>query len=803
MSSTMSVSPSPSPRMRRPQQHASPLANRYRQIDDGDTYDDYNGYGAQAAPPTPTENRARGGDRGGFYQGSLNDGPGPAAQQASLRPAVDPLSPSSVSSSPYQPYQAQTQHHTPSHMRAQSYSQDYNRSNNYGYRPSYASTSGAGSSSATHTRKLSTGNLRPVQEYHNAFAHEDTAYTASPSVSVSPTLPRPPSTSASPAHSPTPSASSSHFATLSSASRAFLEHRRQQSIPNLLPSIQSIGRNLGRAISPDRSLRSFQSPRPAIPTHKDDDCASSDEYSNSDGGGDDDDDYSSEDEDDSRRNSGNMSFTGDRRPANKSDNLYTTYKGGSSSNSNSNNVSKNPTDSPSAAGGFSNWLSGGAKATSPDRAAYPKSSRTTTPEPKVLDLMLRGGPSSGASPTTRRAMSVATDASATPRSTITAAASTTSPSRFSQLATSMTATLSRLTQQQSPANPRALATGASFEQDEFYTMDLDAALFPSGHPSDRDAFSPSAFKNLETNALGALRRMQAAYRQRAVAHHDLAAEKSVRDEELEEAETRAQHLKMQLEGMARRAADQQKEMQALMDELAAEKKARAQERAMLLSGPPTTPTATATASMASTVLSEDLGVDEAQRDQKQRNASWRRRSLKSNGSSYDGNCSEEEGEISSALDEDERSNSSSSVFSRSRSPTFTPSINLSLDHAAGVDNQPQVAHPRVAALGSGSGGSMRVPSGNRSVSSASTVMVVSQFQKLMKNMTAAIKDEEPSADRLGSSSNCRNCRGEDVSFAWNTVSVLRDENKHLKQRVGQLEVAVEGALDMVNGVGLD
>ncbi|KAL1894702.1 hypothetical protein Sste5346_005675 [Sporothrix stenoceras] len=814
----MSVSPSSSPRrmlhpqQQKQQQHASPLATQHTNDDDTDTYDYYNGYASQvapAAPTSPTKDRGRGGDRGDFYQISLNDGPGAPAQKAqtpaSPRPAVDHLrSPSSVSvsSSSYQPYAAQTQTQ-PQHSRAQSYSQGYNRNDNYGYRPNYASPSA--SPSAAHTRKLSTGNLRPVQEYHNAFANGDTAYAApSPSISAaSPTLPRAPSTSASPQHSPTPSTSSSHFATLSSASRAFLEHRRQQSIPNLLPSIQSIGRNLGRAISPDRSLRSFQqSSRPPIPQYKDnrgsddDDSESSEEYSESEDG----DDYGSEDDKDgSRRNSGNMGFTGDARPSRRGDNSYTTFKG----NSNSNNAtpSKGLTESPSVAAGFSNWLSGGSKATSPDRAAFLSSSRTTTPEP--TNLVLRGGPASGASPTARRAMSVASDMSATPRSSVTVGATTTSASRFSQLATSMTATLNRLTQQQSPVSPRTL--GATFENDEFYNMDLDAALFPAGQPSERDAFSPSAFKNLETNALGALRRIQAAYRQRAVAHHDLAAEKSVRDEELEEAETRAQHLKMQLEGMARRAADQQKEMQILMDELAAEKKARAQERAMLLQGMPTT----ATASTAPTILSEDLGVDEAQRDQKRRNASWRRRSLKSNGSSYDGNNytddgdeNDEEAEISSALDEDERSNGSSSVFSRSRSPTFTPSINLNLDHAT---DQPQVAHPRVAALGSGAGGSMRLPStGNRSVSSASTGTVVSStFQKLMKNVTAAIKDEEPFSDRLsGSSSSCRNCRGEDVSFAWNTVSVLRDENKHLKQRVGQLELAVEGALDMVNGVGL-
>lgn len=49
---------------------------------------------------------------------------------------------------------------------------------------------------------------------------------------------------------------------------------------------------------------------------------------------------------------------------------------------------------------------------------------------------------------------------------------------------------------------------------------------------------------------------------------------------------------------------------------------------------------------------------------------------------------------------------------------------------------------------------------------------------------------------------CRNCQGRDASAAWETVSLLRDENKYLKQRLGQLEVAIEGALNTVNGLGL-
>ena len=75
------------------------------------------------------------------------------------------------------------------------------------------------------------------------------------------------------------------------------------------------------------------------------------------------------------------------------------------------------------------------------------------------------------------------------------------------------------------------------------------------------------------------------------------------------------------------------------------------------------------------------------------------------------------------------------------------------------------------------------------------ILVLSTFQKLVKGISG------DSTDGSGAEG-CRNCRGQDSSAAWNTAGILRDENRDLKQRVSQLEVAVEGALDMVNGIGM-
>ncbi|KAK3940365.1 hypothetical protein QBC46DRAFT_288544 [Diplogelasinospora grovesii] len=287
--------------------------------------------------------------------------------------------------------------------------------------------------------------------------------------------------------------------------------------------------------------------------------------------------------------------------------------------------------------------------------------------------------------------------------------------------------------------------------DELYNLNVEAALFPPGSPTaDRDPFSPAAFKNLQANATGLLIKLQNAYRERVVTIQELQAEKSAQREELEEAETRAQHLKMQLEGMAQKAQEQEKAMQQLVEELGAQRKARvemeerfAREKA-LASGSITITNMSSEGSM----VSEDLGVD----DDDLRRQKWRK-----SGSSRS--------TVDDTDEEEEQSVESESIFSRSRSPTLpahpTSSVNSSL------------APPKPR----------------------NSTQQMSAFQKIFKGISGE-NDQESSAN------GCRNCKGKDASVAWDTVSLLRDENKHLKHRVAQLEVAVEGALDFVNGIGL-
>ncbi|KAL8942970.1 MAG: hypothetical protein Q9211_001171 [Gyalolechia sp. 1 TL-2023] len=107
--------------------------------------------------------------------------------------------------------------------------------------------------------------------------------------------------------------------------------------------------------------------------------------------------------------------------------------------------------------------------------------------------------------------------------------------------------------------------------DEWHDLDVKHALIPSGSA---DPFSPSAFKNLLQNAEGLLSKLQAAYKQRSRALHDVLAEKEAQAEELEGAETRTRHLKIQLDDMTAKLAEQDKAMMDLVDQLAHEKQSR-------------------------------------------------------------------------------------------------------------------------------------------------------------------------------------------------------------------------------------
>lgn len=112
--------------------------------------------------------------------------------------------------------------------------------------------------------------------------------------------------------------------------------------------------------------------------------------------------------------------------------------------------------------------------------------------------------------------------------------------------------------------------------DELLNVNIAQALFPHG-PA--DPLAPSSFNDLLANAERLLSRYQSSYRQLSTALVDARSEQSAQEDELDEADTRVRHLKMQLETMAARATEQDEQMRKMTEDLAFERHARQEEEA--------------------------------------------------------------------------------------------------------------------------------------------------------------------------------------------------------------------------------
>lgn len=280
--------------------------------------------------------------------------------------------------------------------------------------------------------------------------------------------------------------------------------------------------------------------------------------------------------------------------------------------------------------------------------------------------------------------------------------------------------------------------------DELANLDVEAALFPAGAPKDSDNVSSAAFKNLQITAIGLASKLQTAYQGQSAQVRTLKAEKEAMEDEKDEAETRVRHFKMQLEEMARQAAETESQMQALMDELNRERKLRMNDH--YSRGSRSAPSEVST-------VSEDLG---AERDQQKK--LWRQ--------------SGDTVKTDTSFETDDESMESSSVFSRSRSPTLAASIS---DISPLETSLPALRTPTLG-------------------TASPKTQQMTTFQKLIKGISGE--------GEMQTVSQCSNCQGQDASVAWDTAGLLRDENRGLKLRVTDLESALEGALDVVNGIGM-
>jgi hypothetical protein len=267
-------------------------------------------------------------------------------------------------------------------------------------------------------------------------------------------------------------------------------------------------------------------------------------------------------------------------------------------------------------------------------------------------------------------------------------------------------------------------------EDELLNINIAQALFPHG-PA--DPLAPSSFNDLLANAEALLSRYQSSYRHLSTALVDARSEQSAQDDELDEADTRARHLKMQLETMAARANEQDEQMRKLMQDLAFERHARQEEEAArkrslaLIRGP-------------------------AQCDHVAHQETPPRRNRVSNSELSVDSGFESEAETDAA-----------SVFSRNcMSPTGTDIS--SVMESEGHDVTPKVRQP----------------------------------QALQRRSTYdKVRDGTVNLEKGGWG--CANCEGGAQSGVWGRLAKEREENRTLKIRVEQLEDAVEGVMNIVDG----
>ncbi|KAE9378711.1 hypothetical protein N431DRAFT_302932, partial [Stipitochalara longipes BDJ] len=353
-------------------------------------------------------------------------------------------------------------------------------------------------------------------------------------------------------------------------------------------------------------------------------------------------------------------------------------------------------------------------------------------------------------------------------------------------ATTATTSTWRAPWAKTPTKPEPLP--ANLGEDEFFTLDISSALFPPASPG--NAFSPSDYKNLQQSSLALLSKFQSAYQARTRAYLSLQSETEVEKEEAEEAETRVRSLRAQLEDMAQKFEVQEQVIGQLITELAEEKRLRAEEKdareksiQLVKERAERAQKHTSASSTSSLGLGieggmEDLGIRSAHAGRK-----WHHNSV----------------DLSSAGDSDAESLNADSVFSRSRSPTLTTS-STGPSVSGTVESTPEIGQAHFTRLTTFANPNLATTSTPRP---QKPPQQKSTFQKILTGLTGDAPKEVDKYGGLGlGETGCENCRGKSSSVAWDTVGLMRAENKGLKERVGVLEEAVEGALDLVSGLGV-
>jgi cell division septation protein DedD len=319
-------------------------------------------------------------------------------------------------------------------------------------------------------------------------------------------------------------------------------------------------------------------------------------------------------------------------------------------------------------------------------------------------------------------------------------------------------------------------------EDELFTLDISSALFPT---SQNNAFSPSDYKNLQQTSLALLTKFQSAYQDRTRQYIDVQSTLEVEREEADEAETRVRSLRSQLEDLASQVSSRDTIISDLVTQLAEEKRARAEEKEARERSIQLVRERASQSSKHSSTSSLGLNIEDL--------------GIRNGGKGHSKYGHHNSIDLSSPADSETESLSTSSIFSRSRSPTLTIS-----SANASTDSTPEIAQAAFARVVANPG---HIKSTSTSSSSSTSTprpqrpKPQQQKSTFARLLTLSSPSSSANETEIAEEEGCANCRGQDSSVAWDTVGLLRAENRGLKERVGELEASVEGALDLCSGLG--
>lgn len=277
---------------------------------------------------------------------------------------------------------------------------------------------------------------------------------------------------------------------------------------------------------------------------------------------------------------------------------------------------------------------------------------------------------------------------------------------------------------------------------------------PSSRPKSDENSSPVAIKELLISAEGLLSRLQTAYAQRTSALHEMIISRDSLAEEIEESNSRDQSLRSQLATLANTVTSKDLRIAELENELM---ELKLQNSASTTKSPGS--------------ISSDVKRFSALQQFKSYSG------LSFSSSDEDVCSSDSSIDLDAGGESDCESNTDDSIFSRPRSPAPTSASSIIS----------RSSHLRTTPVHAPTSFSLGTKPYNNKFDSKYVPQPPKTFLGFFMGRGSKIINQ-PVQTR------CTNCSGKESIIAWDTVKILQIENQSLKERIVELEEAVDGAL---------